>query len=198
MDNEINNTESKLRSGLVRSQDLKSRFPISTRIILKQLFPWVMILALLVVFAVKLNSRDIFSDFNTILDLDIELEAFVAFVLIVLFVKAIYSILYRHRISYRIEEGHLKLSKGILIRDTGIYPLSRISDVYCKRSLLDALLGLHCLVICTATPLSVNFAQIPGLTSNVAEGLSEFLLSSVEDYQLRYNDISAKKGSKFV
>lgn len=83
-------------------------------------------------------------------------------------VHFLYHMLARKTLYYGINDGHLVISRGIILKKRGLFPLSRITDVYLERSALDLVYGLHTLRISTPTLLSERFAQIDGLDARTA------------------------------
>ncbi|MCB0333099.1 MAG: PH domain-containing protein [Bdellovibrionales bacterium] len=180
-------TESLLTGEIPKECHLKERYPLSARIVLRKLFPWICILSGSLLFFVWANNTSFFSFYG--LDflhyLDDELELFVTILFLIVATIGLHAWLERYRCTYDIEDGHLIVQKGIFPRHRGIYPLSRITDVYCTRTILDGLFGLHTIVICTPTASSEDFAHIEGLTTENADGLCAFLLEAVEQHQVR-------------
>ena len=100
---------------------------------------------------------------------------------------------------YGIEAGHFVISKGIVLKRRGSFPLSRITDVYLDRTCLDFLFGLYSLHFSTPTMSSGAFARIDGLSLKSAMTLQERLtdcLDSPIDVEMGSHGKShAKEGS---
>lgn len=87
----------------------------------------------------------------------------------------LYQTLVRLTIYYGIENGHFVISRGIILKKRGFFPLNRITDVYLERSLADLIFGLHTLHVSTPTALSEQFARVEGLSTRNALGLQKQL-----------------------
>lgn len=101
------------------------------------------------------------------------------------FGKFVYECLRRHCLYYGIFDGHLLITQGIILKQRGFFPLSRITDIYLERSPLDLLFGLHTLHISTPTSLSERFARIEGLNLPTALELQQLLSSVLEHAEER-------------
>ncbi len=71
--------------------------------------------------------------------------------------------------QYRVSGGNLYLRKGFITKETGSFPLSRITDIYLHRGWGDFFWGLSSLHVSTPTASSGNFAYIHGLRIKDAE-----------------------------
>lgn len=167
--------------------NLKDKFNISYRFLIKQTLPWALaVFGIIALFAFVNESSEF--GYGLLQDLDFELSAAMVGILAVLVIKVGISALYRHRYQYYLERGHLVIVHGTLLLHKGSYPLSHINDIYCTRDFLDLLLGLHTVVVCTPTLQSENFARISGLGSQEAHELSNYLVEVVEDYQIKFRN----------
>ncbi|MBN8549701.1 MAG: PH domain-containing protein [Deltaproteobacteria bacterium] len=101
------------------------------------------------------------------------------------FAKFVYEALRRHCLYYGIYDGHLLITQGILLKQRGFFPLSRITDIYLERTPIDLLFGLHTLHISTPTSLSERFARIEGLNLSTALALQQLLSSVLEHAEER-------------
>ncbi len=81
---------------------------------------------------------------------------------------------------YGIEAGHFVISKGIILKRRGSFPLSRITDVYLDRTVFDFIFGLYSLHFSTPTMSSGAFARIDGLTLKSAMALQERLTDCLD------------------
>lgn len=158
--------------------DLRTQFPIAYRVVLKRSFAWVAgwlaFLAVIVALASISKGQLTSSPAGQIVVIGFALltAAFIA--------KLTYEILYRSSYYYAIEAGHLVVSKGIVIRQRGSFPLSRITDVYLDRTVSDFIYGLYDLHISTPTVDSGRFARISGLHRDSAVRLQRNLVSLIE------------------
>jgi membrane protein YdbS with pleckstrin-like domain len=91
-----------------------------------------------------------------------------------------YERLYRACYRYGIEANHLILSKGIILKQRGQFPLSRITDVYLDRTLGDLFFGLYNLHLSTPTSHSEKFARIDGLKLKTALAFQKYLTTCLE------------------
>lgn len=116
------------------------------------------------------------------------------------FVRFTYEFLRRQCLYYGLEDGHFVISQGIILRQRGFFPLSRITDVYLERSLLDLIFGLHTLHISTPTPLSERFARIEGLDEYTARALQHYLTAALERsaMELDVRDPRGDERSRFI
>jgi len=94
--------------------------------------------------------------------------------------KFIFEVLEVQHYSYGIEAGHLVISKGIVLKRRGSFPLSRITDVYLDRTFADFLFGLYTLHISTPTMTSGHFARIDGLSLKSALRMQEVLTDCLD------------------
>ena len=84
--------------------------------------------------------------------------------------------------DYKVDHGHFFLSKGIFLKHKGSFPLSRITDIYTDRSVLDFVFGLWNVHVSTPTSSSGEFAHICGLTEKNAVALQRRLSELVQTY----------------
>lgn len=158
--------------------DLRSQYPIALRVILKRSFSWVAgwigFLGILV--AVHAGTS------NHLFDSPAGQVVLSGFIIAsaIFIAKLTYEILYRASYYYAIEAGYLVISKGIIIRQRGSFPLSRITDVYLDRSVSDFIFGLYDLHVSTPTIDSGRFARIDGLPRDSAVHLQRSLVSLIE------------------
>lgn len=102
------------------------------------------------------------------------------FLLFIFFIKISFEELTRLSYCYGIEDAHLVITKGIILKRRATYPLVRISDVYLDHSFLDFLFGLCNLHVTTQTAESAAFANIVGLRKSVAISLQEKVASYID------------------
>lgn len=95
----------------------------------------------------------------------------------------VYQRFFRKSIYYGVQEGQLVFSRGIVLRQHGFFQLSRITEVYLERSLLDLIFGLYTLHISTPTAISDRFARIDGLDGPTATALQQKLSRFLENSQ---------------
>jgi len=107
------------------------------------------------------------------------------------FGRFVYECLRRHCVYYGLDDGQFVISRGIILKQRGFFPLSRITDIYLERSPLDFVFGLHTLHISTPTSLSERFARIEGLNLETALALQQLLSSVVEPSAERSHSRSA-------
>ena len=94
----------------------------------------------------------------------------------------LYEVMYRTSYYYAIKEGHLVVAKGVVLRQRGSFPLSRITDVYLTRTFGDFIFGLYDLHISTPTTTSGEFAKIDGLGRAAAVAFQRDLTGYIEAY----------------
>lgn len=165
----------------LNNQELSTRFPVSWFIVPRRTI--VTLGCLVTVFALLMAGSFLGRELNT----PLLQEAFLPglrMALLAMFaiwtLRAVYEALARSHLEYRIEHGHLVISRGVLLKQRGVFPLPRIADVYVESTFLDLFFGLHTLHIATPTTLSEQFARIDGLSYANAEGLQEALVLAVE------------------
>lgn len=95
-------------------------------------------------------------------------------------VRLIYGILYISLYDYVIQNGNLIVTKGVLLRKQGSYPLRRISDVYTSINWRTLLFGLYTVEVLTPSRESKDFCTIEGLSHRAALALKERLLKMIE------------------
>ena len=91
--------------------------------------------------------------------------------------------------DYKVDHGHFFLSKGIFLKHKGSFPLSRITDIYTDRSVLDFIFGLWNVHVSTPTSSSGEFAHICGLTEKNAVTLQKRLSELVQTYTHEQHEI---------
>jgi membrane protein YdbS with pleckstrin-like domain len=169
------NQQQQQRGGTI---DLRTQFPIAYRVILKRSLSWVAgwfgFLALLILVHSGAAAHLLEAPIGQVM-----LGGF-AVVSIVFVIKLTYEWLYRASYYYAIEAGYLVISKGIIIRQRGSFPLSRITDVYLDRTVSDFVFGLYDLHVSTPTVDSGRFARIDGLPRDSAVHLQRSLVSLIE------------------
>ncbi len=175
----INTAENKVKS--IKS-DLVRRYPISPLLDIRRTF-WQLLAVVLVgtmatlsAFGVSVNYAS--PEVELIVAQGAKMLAFA--LLAVWLARVVYEALVRITTYYGIEDGHLVISRGIILKKRGFFPLSRITDVYIERSLLDLFFGLHTLHISTPTSLSERFARIDGLGAYSATALQRKLTAVLE------------------
>lgn len=94
--------------------------------------------------------------------------------------------------DYKVDHGHFFLSKGIFLKHKGSFPLSRITDIYTDRSILDFIFGLWNVHVSTPTSSSGEFAHICGLTEKNAVTLQRRLSELVQTYTHEQQEIIPK------
>ncbi|MCC6219810.1 MAG: PH domain-containing protein [Deltaproteobacteria bacterium] len=83
--------------------------------------------------------------------------------------------------DYHVRGGNLYISKGIIIKERGSFPLSRITDIYLRRGVGDLIFGLATLHVSTPTSSSGHFAYIKGLRMHDAMALQTKLEELVKE-----------------
>ena len=136
--NDVNTTEP-VSNGVV---PLSRIYPISHLLPLKRTLPLLMLFLIAVgsFFALLFNGGEISLDNNFSIS-----QGFSIVVICVLFLfvlgKYCWEQIYRACYTYGIEANHLSMSKGVILKQRGQFPLSRITDVYLDRTLGDLFLA---------------------------------------------------------
>lgn len=177
-----NNHPPKIRPAVDVAIDLKKEYPITFRRAFKKAF-WVGMIAL----GIGAISYRIFHGYISALPEGEEKDFYALLIASVNLIavawwasKVAYYQVERATYRYNVAGGNLYLSKGLITRDTGSFPLSRITDIYLHRGIGDFFWGLASLHISTPTMQSGQFAYIHGLTIRNAENLRSRLESLVE------------------
>lgn len=168
--------------------NLRRQYPISPQLIIKRALPWLFCFSLSVTLFILLDvyfplhppGQSVSSFASLFHETLLWLSLFLG---ITAAVKLLREMLYRYCYYYGIEAGHLVISKGILIKQRGAFPLSRITDVYLDRTFGDFLLGLYNLHVSTPTLHSAEFARVDGLRGRTAVSLQEYLTACLEASQ---------------
>ena len=149
--------------------DLKKRFPVSHRFVIKEMFPWlagftVLILIYWLNFGIPISSgkSSMFSNALWREDSPLYADDLLLFgsAFAVLTITWLYYELQRYFFQYRIE---------------GSLPLLPIAEVFSRRGVLDVLLGLYQVNVAVPVDSVKSFAQIDGLNSKNATSLIDFL-----------------------
>ncbi len=159
------------------SIDLSREFRISHRSVIKRSFVWIFVFAMLALCAATAgwNSRAAIGDDNLANAIQHFLALFLLAGTAICAVKLLYEELYRACYHYGIEAGHLVISKGVILKQRGAFPLTRITDVYLERAFRDFIFGLCNLQFSTPTTHSGKFARIDGLSKKTAVALQHRL-----------------------
>lgn len=163
------------------SVELSSTYPISYRIVVKKTLPFLLffVIVLTLVLFLTLGEEPPVEEETTSFFHE-GAFAFLAAAFLLFVGKLLYETLYRAHYHYGIEAGHLVISKGIILKMRGSFPLSRITDVYLDRSLSDFFFGLYNLHVSTPTTHSGRFARIDGLSIRTAVKLQKRLSAFLE------------------
>ena len=162
--------------------NLKKNFPLSPLLPIRK-SSGILVVALAAIglaTVVNLSSVEFFSSstFDALLRQALAIAACAT--LAVCLGRFVYEYLARLCIYYGIEDGHFVMSRGIIIKKRGYFPLSRITDVYLERSFVDLLFGLQSIHLSTPTSLSERFAHIEGLNTRTAAALQRKLTLMLE------------------
>jgi len=109
--------------------------------------------------------------------------------------RVIYYEIERRYYDYRVVGGNLYLSKGMFVKETGSFPLSRITDIYLHRGMGDYFWGLSSLHVSTPTATSGEFAFIHGLTTRNAVRLRRQLEQLIKEHDHHIENISGLMGN---
>jgi membrane protein YdbS with pleckstrin-like domain len=97
----------------------------------------------------------------------------------------------RH-LSYWIERGEVCIKKGIMLQNSGFFPIHSITDVYLEQTPLDWFFSTYTAVISTANDNSGKFARIQGLSKDSAFGIQEHLRALISTN--RKNELGGRQG----
>lgn len=164
-----------------RRIDLKKIFPISDRLLLRMVLPWVLALAgarLLLFFA---ETAPIFPS-NVIDEAAVRAACYgLSFALAVISAARFFAyVLYTAEIRYSlVNEDRVEIVRGVFRRKIGSYPLSGITEVYVIRSGMDMLFGLARLELVTPAMREEEFARIEGLDKKTATRLQRVLFDAI-------------------
>lgn len=87
-------------------------------------------------------------------------------------------------LRYFIQDGSLMVRKGIFLKKSGTFHLTRITDVFVDQDRLDWLFGVGNIMFSTAHEQSCNFAIIDALDIRQAQRFQEYMLNLVEFMEL--------------
>ncbi|MCB0359018.1 MAG: PH domain-containing protein [Bdellovibrionales bacterium] len=170
-----------------RRQQLRRRYPLSRRKILKKSIPKIgrplfvaLATALLIAVVFHYVKRfDLDDPTGFILKQEFPILLVYGALVVWLAWYPLYQFLYWRTYSYDADGCHLYIRKGVIIRKEAILPFSRITDVYLDQDFLDVVLGLYDLHFSTPTVESGKFAHIDGLSRAAAERLKASLLAQI-------------------
>lgn len=172
--------------------DLKNEFPITFRRALKKSF-WRGVCFLLVLSFTLLFGESLLSGIQNQAKRDAA-ELFLFFVNFCFFMWWLGRFVQFHiekmTYEYKVSGGNLYLSKGLITKEKGSFPLDRITDIYLHRGVGDFFWGLSSLHISTPTVSSGHFAYIHGLTIRSAESLRERLEQLVKASDRRLDEVA--------
>ena len=109
-------------------------------------------------------------------------------------VRVLYYLVERATYQYGTSGGNLYLRRGLIRREAGSFPLSRITDIYLHRGWGDFFWGLSTLHISTPTTKSGEFAYIHGLSIADAEALRGRLEGLVKQGDQHLESIGSRVG----
>ena len=156
--------------------NLKKRFPIARRHIIRKNFRWVILfIALCAVVRFVSSSGELLEQSPfTQTSVNNPLIVLLCGASLVLILKLLHSAIQDAAVKYSINGSELLISWGLIDRKREILFVNKINDVYVKRNALDAFLGLTNLGIVVPGQRDVHIA---GLSSSVAAAFQEYLVS---------------------
>jgi membrane protein YdbS with pleckstrin-like domain len=170
---------------LERSIDLKARYPVSARYILKQLMPWLFfMLAIVAYFLWSASGRNPLGEFIPH-GSGRRFAVYLYVAAVILGLKALYITVFRATLFYRLEEDNIIIRKGIFLRSATDFPLRRVQNIVLKRDVLDYLLGICSVEFVSANEDSDLGGNIPGLGVAAGQGLSRYMRRRVNVLQGR-------------
>lgn len=165
------------------SIDLRDRYPLATRVILRRSWLWLSIYVFALYFTlfryidaeVAPTSEGVFVELlNTV-------SIWVVFGgLLLCCGKLIYEVLYFITYEYGIDAGNLTVTEGVILKTRSSFPLSKITDIYLDRDLVDTVFLLWDLNISTPQMQSSRFGKIFGLSRRSALELQDYLGTLLE------------------
>jgi membrane protein YdbS with pleckstrin-like domain len=176
--------------------DLKRKYPISIRWVMKRCcgtFLVIVLAGLFLIYGVPLMRELLGKDVRPWLP--VLLLCYLA-LLLVFGVKLVYELLSRQRYYYAVEGSNVVIAKGIILRQRGCFPIQQITDIYLNRTLGEFIFGLYSLNVSTPTAHSAEFARIDGLPRETAIALQNELLHILyeEDHGTRTEGIEKSLG----
>lgn len=175
-----NNIPTESGSGYIA---LNKKYPISRMVLVKRILPYLCILSIIFLLPI-INIFLQFSPGNN-QPLNYKLYEFYWVFIVGLLLKVIYEELFRLTYGYGIDSDQLVISKGIILKNKGCFPVGSINDIYLKRSMLDLILGLYHVHICTPSFDSREFAHIEGLSAKTAVRLQRHLAALIKGWHQR-------------
>lgn len=160
--------------------ELKTRFPQPLRVVIRQNFWWFFFASLLALLIFAAWDGVALPDF-----LDSELllakkAILLMGILMVLFVRVGYGLLYRATYQYRIERGRLKIRRGAFLKEEASLPLVPLTELYLRRNWLDFLFGLTNVYIAVILERAQRIGEIRGLKTHDAREVKNIILGVIE------------------
>ena len=187
---------------------LKKEFPMTHRRAFKKSFWLFAIFGGIALIALGLDTYWV-QDIQNTTDREVVRTALVgitAISFLVWFLRLVFFEIERLFYDYRVEGGNLHVSKGIILKEKGSFPLSRITDIYLHRGVGDFFWGISSLHVSTPTASSGRFAYIHGLTKNNADKLrvrleelvkeQDFQIENIGGYVAKLSDRSRRRSAK--
>ena len=164
--------------------NLRRKYPLSYWVVIKRTISWVCLWLIGFLLTIYTQSVDSSALISPVAEAQIDQIVLVLFLGVSAVSAAfiIYEVMYRTSYYYAIKEGHLVVAKGVILRQRGSFPLSRITDVYLTRTFGDFVFGLYDLHISTPTTSSGEFAKIDGLGRAAAVAFQRDLTGYIEAY----------------
>lgn len=159
--------------------DLKRLFPISHLHVFKEVFPWLLGLGIIRLALFFSGTDRLFEGDLAVMDSGGLIIT--GLLLGIIIIRACSVILRDSLISYAlINEDRLEITKGIVLRKRGSYPLSSITEVYVSQTWPELVFGLAKVDVATPAMRSGHVASIEGLERKTAEGLQRMLIDAAE------------------
>lgn len=162
--------------------DLKQKYPIANRFVLRRSFWWLLIcvgtavmLWLAYVHYFSLEQVPL-----TASDLALKKIVVIAGTFAVFLVRTAYLLLFRWTYVYALNNNRLIVSRGVILREEASIPLTNLTELYLKRSWLDFLFGLNNLYIASPLERIQRIALIEGLSSGTARALKSYLAGRLQ------------------
>ncbi len=161
--------------------DLKKKYPIANRFVLRASFWWMLICVGSAAVLWLLYLHYLSSEQVPLLASDLALKklVIVAGTLVVFLVRTVYLLLFRWTYAYALHNKRLIVSRGVILREEASIPLTLLTELYLKRSWLDLLFGLNNLYIASPLERIKQIALIEGLSSATARALKSYLVGQL-------------------
>ncbi len=163
--------------------DLRADYPLAARVVIRRSWLWLVTYAVALYFTLfrYLDARVNPTSEGLFVELLNTVSVWVIFGgLLLCCGKLIYEVLYFITYEYGVDLGNLTVTEGVILKTRSSFPISKITDIYLDRDLIDTVFLLWDLNISTPQMKSAAFGKIFGLSRRSALELQDYLGSLLE------------------